>query len=87
VVLVGSKCDSYDNALVKLFKGLYKSDLIHRKGPWRNIEDVEWATFNYVDWFNNWRIHDSLDYVPPIEFEAHYYHANESESLAVLEMI
>ena len=87
VASVGSKGDSYDNALAESFNGLYKTELIHRKGPWRNIEDVEWATLNYVDWFNNRRIHESLDYVPPVEFEAHYYDPNESERLAVLEMI
>ena len=70
-----------------MFNGLYKTELIHRKGPWRNVEHAEWATLNYVDWFNNRRIHESLDYVPPVEFEAHYYDTNESESLPVLEMI
>ena len=83
VASVGSKGDSYDNALAESFNGLYKTELIHRKGPWRNVEHVEWATLNYVDWFNNRRIHESLDYVPPVEFEAHYYGSNESESLAV----
>jgi putative transposase len=87
VASVGSKGDSYDNALAESFNGLYKTELIHRQGPWRNIEQVEWATLNYVDWFNNRRIHESLDYLPPVEFEAHYYHFNESESLAVMEMI
>jgi putative transposase len=87
VASVGSKGDSYDNALAESFNGLYKTELIHRKGPWRNVEHVEWATLNYVDWFNNRRIHESLDYVPPVEFEAHYYDTNESESLPVLEMI
>ena len=87
VASVGSKGDSYDNALAESFNGLYKTELIHRQGPWRNVEHVEWATLNYVDWFNNRRIHESLDYVPPVEFEAHYYETNESESLAVLEMI
>lgn len=87
VASVGSKGDSYDNALAESFNGLYKTELIHRKGPWRNVEHVEWATLNYVDWFNNRRIHGSLDYVPPVEFEAHYYDSNESESLPVLEMI
>jgi putative transposase len=87
VASVGSKGDSYDNALAESFNGLYKNELIHRKGPWRNVEHVEWATLNYVDWFNNRRIHESLDYVPPVEFEAHYYESNESDSLAVLEMI
>jgi transposase InsO family protein len=55
--------------------------------PWRNVEHVEWATLNYLDWFNNRRIHESLDYVPPVEFEKAYYDTSESESLAVLEMI
>jgi transposase InsO family protein len=55
--------------------------------PWLNIEQVKWATLNYVDWFNNGRIHESFDYLPPVEFEAHYYHSNESESLDVMEMI
>ena len=86
VASVGSKGDC-DNALAESFNGLYKTELIHRKGPWRNVEHVEWATPNYVDWFNNRRIHESLDYVPPVEFEDHYYDTNESESLPVLEMI
>ena len=87
VASVGSKGDSYDNALAESFNGLYKTELIHRKGPWRNVEHVEWATLNYVDWFNNRRIHESLDYVPPVEFETAYYDSSESESLPVLEMI
>jgi len=87
VASVGSKGDSYDNALAESFNGLYKTELIHRKGPWRNVEHVEWATLNYVDWFNNRRIHESLDYVPPVEFEMAYYDSSESESLPVLETI
>ena len=87
VASVGSKGDSYDNALAESFNGLYKTELIHRKGPWRNVEHVEWATLNYVDWFNNRRIHEALDYVPPVEFEAHYYDSCESDNLAVLETI
>ena len=75
------------NALVEGFNGLYKTELIHRQGPWRNVEHVEWETLKYVDWFNNRRIHESLGDVPPVELEAHYYDANESERLAVLEMI
>ena len=57
------------NALAESFNGLYKTELIHRRGPWRNIEHVEWATLTYIDWFNNRRIHEALDYVPPAEFE------------------
>ena len=84
---VGSKGDSYDNALAESFNGLYKAECIHRKGPWRNVEHVEWATLVYIDWFYNRRIHESLDDVTPVEFEARYYALNESESLPVLETI
>lgn len=87
VASVGSKGDSYDNALAESFNGLYKNELIHRKGPWRNVEHVEWETLNYVDWFNNRRIHEALGYVSPTEFEAAYYDSSESENLAVLETI
>ena len=83
VASVGSRGDSYDNAMAESFNSLYKSELIYRKGPWRHVEHVEWATLNCVDWFNHRRIHESLDYVPPVEFEAHYYDTNGSESLPV----
>jgi len=84
VASVGSKGDSYDNALAESFNGLYKTELIHRKGPWRNVEHVEWATLNYLDWFNNRRIHEALDYVSPVEFERAYYDTSESESLLAM---
>ena len=88
VASVGSKGDSYDcDALAESYNGLYKTELIHRKGPWRNVEHVEWETLKYVDWFNNRRIHESLGDVPPVEFEDHYYSTSESESLAEMEMI
>ena len=70
---VGSRGDSYDNALAESFNGLYKTELIHRRGPWRNVEHVEWATLNYLDWFNNRRIHNEIGKVPPAEFEDSYY--------------
>ncbi len=53
VASVGSRGDSYNNALAESFNGLHKTELIHRRAPWRNVEHVEWATLNYVDWFNN----------------------------------
>jgi putative transposase len=84
VASVGSKGGSYDNALAESFNGLYKTELIHPKGLWRNVEHVEWATLNYVEWFNNRRIHESLDYVSPVVFEKAYYDVSESESLAVV---
>jgi putative transposase len=70
---VGSKGDSYDNALAESFNGLYKTELIHRRGPWKNVDHVEWATLTYVDWFNNRRIHNEIGKIPPAEFEENYY--------------
>jgi putative transposase len=70
--------------LAESFNGLYKTELIHRKGPWRNVEHVEWATLKYLDWFNKRRIHEALDYVSPIKFERAYYDSDESESLLAM---
>ncbi len=70
---VGSKGDSYDNALAESFNGLYKTELIHRRGPWKNVDHVEWATLTYVDWFNNRRIHNEIGKIPPAEFEENYH--------------
>ena len=74
VASVGSKGDSYDNALAESFHGLYKTELIRHRGPWRGLDDVEYATLEYVDWFNHQRLHGELGLVPPAEFEAAYYH-------------
>ena len=87
VASVGSKGDSSDDALTEIFNGLYKTELIHRQGPWRNVEHVEWETLKYVDWFNNRRIHEALDWVSPAEFEANFFALSELESLPALEMI
>jgi putative transposase len=74
---VGSKGDSYDNALVERFNGLYKWELIYPQGPWTGLEDVEWATLTYVDWFNQRRLHGEITggpgYTTPAAFEAAYY--------------
>jgi putative transposase len=70
---VGSKGDSFDNALAESFHGLYKAELIRHQGPWRGLDDVEFATLAYVDWFNHRRLHGELGMVPPAEFEALYY--------------
>ena len=70
---VGSRGDSYDNALAESFNGLYKAELIFHEGPWSGVEDVEWATLTYVDWFNNRRIHNEIGKIPPAELEANYY--------------
>ena len=70
---VGSRGDSYDNALAETVIGLYKAELVYRRGPWRGVEDLELSTLEWVDWFNNRRLYSSLDYVPPAEYERMYY--------------
>ena len=69
---VGSKGDSYDNALAETINGLYKAEVIRLKGPWRGLDDVEFATLEWVDWFNHRRLLEAIGYIPPAEFEAMY---------------
>jgi len=69
---VGSKGDSYDNALAETINGLYKAELIHRRAPWKTKESVELATLEWVAWFNNHRLMEPLGYIPPAEAEANY---------------
>lgn len=66
---VGSRGDSYDNALAETINGLYKAELVYRRGPWKGGEDLELATLEWVDWFNNRRLFGALGYVPPAEYE------------------
>jgi putative transposase len=77
VASVGSKGDSFDNAMAESFNGLYKWELIYRQGPWRGLDDVEFATMTYVDWFNHRRLHgeitDDNSYTTPAEAETAYY--------------
>jgi putative transposase len=73
VASVGSKGDSFDNAMAESTIGLYKTELIRRREPWRGLDDVEFATLEYVDWFNHQRLHGELGLVPPAEFEDRYY--------------
>jgi putative transposase len=73
VVSVGSRGDSYDNALAETVNGLYKAELISMQGPWRTVEDVELATLSWVHWWNNQRLHSVIGYVPPAEYEAAHY--------------
>jgi len=79
---VGSVGDSYDNALAETINGLYKAEVIHRCGPWRSLEAVEFATLEWVHWFNNRRLLSSIGHVPPAEAEAAYYAANEDLKIA-----
>jgi putative transposase len=77
---VGSVGDSYDNALAETLIGLFKTEVIHRRGPWRSVDDVEYATLEWVDWFNNRRLLEPIGYVPPVEFEAAYYRALHTQA-------
>jgi putative transposase len=70
---VGSKGDSYDNALAETINGLYKAEVIHRRGPWKTKEAVELATLEWVAWFNHHRLLGPIGYIPPAEAEANYY--------------
>jgi transposase InsO family protein len=79
---VGSVGDSYDNALAETINGLYKAELIHRRGPWRSFEAVECATLEWVDWFNNRRLLEPIGNIPPAEAEAAYYTQLEMTPIA-----
>jgi putative transposase len=70
---VGSRGDSYDNALAESLFGLYKAELITLQGPWRTVEDVELATLTWVHWWNTSRLHSAIGDVPPTEYEAAHY--------------
>ena len=73
VTSVGSRGDSYDNALAETVMGLYKTELIRRRGPWRTAEQVELATAAWVDWWNRRRLHSAASNVPPAEYEQRYH--------------
>jgi putative transposase len=79
---VGSVGDSYDNALAETINGLYKAEVIHRRGPWRSMEAVEYATLEWVDWFNNRRLLEPIGNIPPAEAEAAYYAVMEEQAIA-----
>ena len=77
---VGSKGDSYDNALAETINGLYKAELIHRRVPWRTKEAVELATLEWVSWFNHHRLLEPIGYIPPAEAEENYYRQLASQT-------
>ena len=79
---VGSVGDSYDNALAETIIGLYKTEVIHKRGPWRNLDEVEYATLEWVDWFNNRRLLEPIGDVPPAELEQAYYEQLEGQAKA-----
>lgn len=78
---VGSRGDSYDNALAETINGLYKAEVIYRRGPWKNLEAVEYATLEWVDWFNHRRLLEPIGNVPPAELEAAYYRQLEGSAM------
>ena len=73
VTSVGSRGDSYDNALAESVIGLYKTELVRKQGPWRSLDDLEFATLEWVDWFNHRRLFSAIGYVPPAEYEEDCY--------------
>ncbi len=80
---VGSKGDSYDNALAETINGLYKAEVIHRRGPWKTKQAVELETLEWVAWFNHHRLMAPLGYLPPAEFEAHYHRQRAGQAATV----
>jgi len=80
---VGSVGDSYDNALAETINGLFKTEIIRRNGPWKNVDAVEYATLEWVNWFNNQRLLSSIGYISPAQYETDYYdNLNESGKVA-----
>jgi len=78
---VGSTGDSYDNALAETIIGLFKTEVIHARGPWRTLDAVEYATLTWVDWFNHRRLLEPIGHVPPAEFEQAYYRRDQGQAM------
>ena len=79
---IGTTGDSYDNALAETINGLYKTELIKPRGPWRTVEQVEVATLEWVDWFNHRRLYEHNGDIPPVELEQAYYAQNRAQQSA-----
>ena len=79
---VGTTGDSYDNAMAETIIGLFKTEVIHARGPWHSLDAVEYATLEWVDWFNNRRLLEPIGHVPPAEFEAEYYRQQPGLAIA-----
>jgi transposase InsO family protein len=78
---VGTVGDSYDNAMAETIFGLFKAEVIWPNGPWKGLEEVEFATLEWVDWFNNRRLLKPIGDIPPAEFEAMYYEGQEGSAM------
>ena len=79
---VGSVGDSYDNAMAESIIGLYKTEMIWPRGPWKNLDEVEYATQEWVNWYNNQRLLEPIGNIPPVEFEAAYYERENGQAMA-----
>lgn len=79
VASVGSRGDSYDNALAETIIGLYKTEMVRNRGPWRGLDDLELATLEWVDWFNHRRLFHEIGRIPPAEYEKNHYQQKESD--------
>ena len=77
----GSVGDSYDNALAETINGLYKTESIHKRAPWKTVDEVEYATLEWVDWFNNRRLLEPIGNIPPAEYEKLYYDQTEESAM------
>jgi len=86
VASVGSKGDSYDNALAEAFNSLFKAELIRNRGPWRGVNDLEIATAEYIDWFNHRRLHGEIGYRPPVKVENEFLNSI-SPSVTTMERV
>ncbi|MDT7667114.1 MAG: putative transposase, partial [Pseudonocardiales bacterium] len=83
---VGSRGDSYDNAMAESFNGLFKTELIHPRGPWQGLDQLELAVMGYLDWYNHRRLHGEIGMIPPAELETTYYRqTSPTESLEIKE--
>jgi transposase InsO family protein len=80
---VGSIGDSYENALAETINGLFKTEIIYPNVPWRNLEEVEFATLKWIDWFNNRRLLGPIGGIPPVEFERMYHERSEISATGV----
>jgi len=78
---IGTVGDSFDNAMAESGIGLYKAELIWRRGPWRTVDQLEIATLEYIDWFNHRRLHGAIGHVPPAEFEELFYGSRTEEGI------
>lgn len=81
---IGTVGDSYDNAMAESFNGIYKTELVKPFGPWKTTTNLEFATFEYIDWYNNRRLHEQIGMITPTEIESSYYHQNQDQQPLIL---